>query len=60
MNYTEFIKINSQLFPKNINFNLQAEKKIDVKIDYSKIDVDKEVNFPFKVPKKYKSVSRLK
>lgn len=59
MNYNEFIKINSQLFPKNINFNLQAEKKIDVQIDYSKIDVNEEVNFPFKVPKKYKSVSRL-
>jgi len=60
MNYNEFIKINSQLFPKNINFNLQADKKIDVSIDYSKIDVDEEVNFPFKVPNKYKSISRLK
>lgn len=59
VNYNEFIKINSQLFPKNINFILQAEKKIDVQVDYSKIDVNKEVNFPFKVPKKYKSVSRL-
>ena len=59
MNYNEFIKINSQLFPKNINFNLQAEKKIDVQIDYSRIDVNEKINFPFKVPKKYKSVSRL-
>lgn len=60
MNYNEFVEINSQLFPKNINFNLQADKKIDVKIDYSKIDVNEKVNFPFKVTKKYKSVSRLK
>lgn len=60
MNYNEFVEINSQLFPKNINFNLQADKKIEVKIDYSKIDVNKKLNFPFKVPKKYKSIPRLK
>ena len=59
VNYEEFVDINSQLFPKNINFNLQAEKKFEVVIDYSKIDVNEETNFPFKVPSKYESISRL-
>lgn len=55
-NYEEFQELNAQLFPKNVYFNLQAESRIEVKLAYSKITVNNALNFPFRVPKKYKSV----
>ncbi len=57
--YDEFDEINSQLFPKNLIFNLQAESKVDIDVSYSRIDVDKKINLPFKVPKKYKQITRI-
>lgn len=58
-NYEEFLEISEQLFPKNVYFDVQAESRIKVKVGYSKIDVNKALNFPFRVPKKYKSVVSL-
>lgn len=58
-NYEEFLEINEQLFPKNVYFDLQAESKILIKLAYSKITVNNALNFPFRVPKKYKPVVRL-
>lgn len=59
-NYEEFMEIDAQLFPKNVYFDLQAEHKILVKLSYSKITVNDALNFPFRVPKKYKSLVHLK
>jgi hypothetical protein len=60
VNYYDFTEINSQLFPKSLKFNLQAENKIEMVIDYSKITVNKKINLPFKIPRKYKSISDIK
>ncbi|MCP4550895.1 MAG: DUF4292 domain-containing protein [Bacteroidetes bacterium] len=58
-NYSKFVAIESQLVPKNVNFNLQAGSKIKVRIVYSKITIDKKLNFPFSVSKKYQQIIRL-
>lgn len=58
-NYSKFVAIESQLVPKNVNFDLQAESKIKVSIVYSKIAIDKKLNFPFSVSKKYQQITRL-
>lgn len=59
VNYMDFEELNSQLFPQKINFNLQAEKKINLEIDYIKLDLNEDINFPFKIPEKYESISRF-
>lgn len=58
-NYEGFLEVNEQLFPKNVYFDLHSESRIEVKLAYSKITVNKALNFPFRVPKRYKSVVRL-
>lgn len=58
-NYEDFLELNEQLFPKKVYFDVQAESKILIKLAYSKITINKSLNFPFRVSKKYKSVVRL-
>ncbi len=57
--YSKFIALDAQLFPREVDFNLQADKKIDVNIKYSKITIDAELNFPFNVSEKYQIISNL-
>jgi hypothetical protein len=57
--YSKFIELDDQLFPREVDFNLQADKKIDVNIKYSKITIDAELNFPFNVSEKYQIISNL-
>ncbi len=59
VNYSKFTEIDSQLFPREVDFNLQADKKIDVNIKYSKITINAELNFPFNVSEKYQIISKL-
>lgn len=58
-NYSKFAAVDSQLFPKEVDFALQADKKTDIRIKYSKITINKVLNFPFSVSKKYKLISKL-
>ncbi len=57
--YSRFIEISSQLFPRVIDFDLQADNNIGVHLDYSKIAINEELNFPFSVPSKYQLITKL-
>lgn len=54
--YLEFEDIQGQLFPKNMEFFIRAENNIRVKTDFTKINIDIPLQFPFKIPAKYKQV----
>ncbi len=58
-NYSKFSDVGNQLFPKEVDFALQADKKIDVNVKYSKITIDDELNFPFSISDKYQLISKL-
>ncbi len=52
--FSNFTKIDSlQLFPQKINCVIKAQKKIDIQINYSRITLNEEQNFPFKIPENY-------
>lgn len=51
--YSDFIEVNKQLLPENIEFELMDKNPIKVTIKYSKISIDEQLSFPFKVPKGY-------
>lgn len=57
--YSRFIDISGQLFPRVIDFDLQADNNIGVHLDYSKISINEELNFPFSVPSKYQLITKL-
>jgi hypothetical protein len=51
--YSKFKDNEGQLFPFNIEFVIQAEEKITVKVNYSRITIDEAKSFPFTIPSKY-------
>tara|TARA_R110000868_G_scaffold42063_11_gene142814 strand:- start:1031 stop:1852 length:822 start_codon:yes stop_codon:yes gene_type:complete len=54
--YSNFTSINDQSLAQNLDFNFQSEKPVKIKMDYSKIDLNESINFPFNVPSKYEQV----
>jgi len=51
--YSKFKDHEGQLFPFDIIFEITAEEKITVELDYSRIRLDEAMSFPFTIPSKY-------
>ncbi len=54
--YLDYQQIGNQLFPGKINVSLHAEKEIKLNLEYNKVVLDEETNFPFKIPSSYQRV----
>lgn len=55
--YGSYTPLNSALFPSSLKVNsMSGQKKIDVTIDFTKIDINVPVDFPFSVPKSYELI----
>jgi hypothetical protein len=55
-NYFEYEKLEDQLFPTVMNFDIAADNKIHVNIQYSRMNLNPPLTFPFKVPQSYKQI----
>ncbi|MDA3944830.1 MAG: DUF4292 domain-containing protein [Bacteroidetes bacterium] len=53
MRYSRFTAVQDQLVPTQLDMLLQADKKVQISIQFSKIDIEKVLSFPFNVPSKY-------
>ncbi len=51
--YSHFEAVGSQLFPTDLRMELQAGKKIEIKISFSNFKLDEPQSFPFNIPGKY-------
>ena len=56
VNYSEFKKVDNQVFPHNINFYLKNEHPIRGSFSYSKISINEPQEFPFTIPEKYEQI----
>ena len=55
--YTDYQKLNESLFPSALQINtLSGTKKVNINLQFVKIDGNVPLEFPFKVPKGYKLV----
>lgn len=54
--YSDFKDHEGQLFPFDIVFEIMADEKITVKVNYSRIRIDKPLSFPFSIPSKYERI----
>lgn len=54
--YDKYIQVDNQLFPSRININIASQKTIKINVDFIKVELNKPLNFPFRVPKKYKAM----
>jgi|SRR5690554_1147060 len=54
--YSDYELINDQLIPRKLNFQLQSETKTAVEIEYSRVSLDKSLNFSFNISSRYERV----
>jgi len=54
--YSDFRDHEGQFFPFDIIFEIMAEEKIIVEVDYSRIKIDEALSFPFKIPGHYERI----
>nr|WP_068888269.1 DUF4292 domain-containing protein [Pedobacter panaciterrae] len=56
--YGEYQNINGYLFPTNLKINSMAgDKRININLDFSKIESNVTLDFPFNVPNKYEVIN---
>lgn len=51
--YDEYVNVDGQFFPKKMTIKIVAEKSISINIDFLKIQLDLDQNYPFRIPSKY-------
>ncbi len=55
-NYSAFEKIDNQLFPKEMSFDIAADNNLSVSVTFNKININTIQAFPFKIPQSYHPV----
>jgi hypothetical protein len=59
--YSQFEEVNGQLFPAKIAFDIETgESKVSIKVNYSKITIDQNQNFPFRIPENYQPIEEIR
>ena len=51
--YSQFSDVNNQKFAYHVEYEMIADKKFNMLIDYTKIQIDKPFEMPFNIPEKY-------
>ncbi|MGZ4035459.1 MAG: DUF4292 domain-containing protein [Bacteroidia bacterium] len=49
-------KDSTQLFPMKMNYTIKAQKSVKIAIEYSKVTLNEEQTFPFKIPDNYEQI----
>ncbi len=58
VNYGHYQKVNEFMMPAQIAINsMSGNKRVDIDFDFSKIESNVQVDFPFKVPKSYELIN---
>ncbi len=54
--FDKFDKIDSMLFPFQVQYKIKAEKNVNVQLTYSKVSINTVQSFPFSIPSKYERI----
>lgn len=54
--YTNFKTKDSVFAPYNVNIDIKAERNMNIKIEYVRIEVDKPQKFQFNIPSRYEAI----
>jgi hypothetical protein len=55
--YADFINLDDgQLFPNKMNYIIKAQKNVNIDLNYSKVTLNEEQSFPFKIPDNYEQI----
>lgn len=59
--YDQFENIDGKLIPANLDFNIETvDKKVRIQISFTKIQIDQETTYPFRIPESYTEIQELK
>jgi hypothetical protein len=59
--YSAFEEMNGQQIPLALDYRIETDKeKIRIKIEYSRIQLDNELSFPFSIPDSYTKIEEFK
>ena len=56
LRYSDFRPVENGLFPYHSKLTLKADKPFQISIEYSKVSIDKPLEFPFNVPDNYEKI----
>ena len=51
--YSDHMNINDLLIPQKNNMTIRSNQVVEIESEYSKIELNNNLNFPFKIPRKY-------
>jgi hypothetical protein len=54
--YSEFIKAEGETYPSKLKFSILAENPFDMNINFSKVEMNVPMSFPFSIPGNYKRI----
>lgn len=54
--YGNFFVVESQMLPLHMEFNVKANNNVNVLLDYSRVQLNKDLRFPFRISSKYEEV----
>jgi len=58
--YAEFVTVNSEIIPTSLDFRVETvDKKIGIQIHYTKIQLDIDQTYPFRIPESYTRTTTL-
>ena len=58
--YEGFENVEGKTIPSVLDFKIEtAEKKVRIKIEFTKMQLDQELTFPFRIPEGYKELKDL-
>ena len=57
--YDDYKDVDGELFPTNIRIEISSSKSITVNVDYNKVELNKPLNFPFKISDKYTNMFEI-
>jgi hypothetical protein len=58
--YSGFQVISGQLIPTELNFDIETgTRKLNIKVNYSRIVIDQHQSFPFRIPENYKPIPEI-
>ncbi|NQV01581.1 MAG: DUF4292 domain-containing protein [Bacteroidia bacterium] len=54
--YSSFEEIKNQLFPREMTYQINAANRIFLDVSFSRINIEKELSFPFRIPSSFARV----
>lgn len=55
--YAGYLPVGNWMFASSRNISLSEKNKLDILLDFKQVDFDKQLSFPFSIPKNYKVIN---